>query len=140
MLKILELFLPRWNPYQTQRDNYVKTPWFLQQPLDFTKAALVNSKIFLRNKPCLRLNPASYPTYLITPLKLLCCFLLVGTALCLIACILSDKGIIPCLVIFENQKLSMTKIDFSALILKAAAFTLFKTIFTLLDGLQGCDS
>ena len=52
------------------------------------------------------------------PIKLLSCFLLVGTAMCLITCTLSGKGVIACLVILKPRycKLSLAKDDFSALI------------------------
>ena len=68
--------------------------------------------------------------YSFTASKLL---LLVGTAMCLIACTLSGKGIIPCLVLSKSRysKLSLAQNDYSALILKPAAFSLLRTIFTL---------
>ena len=51
----------------------------------------------------------------------------------LIACIMSGKGIKPCLVIVKPRysKLYLAKNDLFALILKPAAFSLFKTILTL---------
>ena len=52
----------------------------------------------------------------------------------LIACTAFSKVIIPCLVILKPKytKLSLAKNNFFALILKAAAFSLFKTISTLI--------
>ena len=68
------------------------------------------------------------------PTKLVICFLLVGTAISLIACSISGKGIMLFLFILKPRysKLSMAKNDFSALIFKPAAFSFFKTIFTLI--------
>ena len=66
------------------------------------------------------------------PEKVLSWLLLVGTALCIIACTFSGKGIIiPYLVISKprHSKLSLAKNDFSALILKLAAIILIKNYF-----------
>ena len=70
---------------------------------------------------------------LLPPIKLLSCFLLVGTAMRLIACTLSGKGIMPCLGILKPRysKLSMAKNDFCALILKPATFSFFIIFYTL---------
>ena len=64
------------------------------------------------------------------PIKLVSYFLLVGTAMYLIACTLLGKGIMPYLVILKPRynKLSLAKSDLSALILKPATFSVFKTI------------
>ena len=53
--------------------------------------------------------------------------------MCLIACTLFGKGIMPSLVIKKPRysRLSLANLDFSALILKPAAFSFFKTTFTL---------
>ena len=70
------------------------------------------------------------------PIKLLSYFLLIGTAISLIACTLTGIGIIPCLVILKprDSKLSLTKDDFSALILKPNTI-FFKLFLLYLHGL-----
>ena len=49
------------------------------------------------------------------PLKLLSCYSLVGTAMSLIACTLTGKGIMPCLVILKPRyfKSPLAKNDLS---------------------------
>ena len=53
--------------------------------------------------------------------------------MCLITYKSSGENIISCLLILKSRysKLSLAKNDFSALMLKPAAFSFFKTIFTL---------
>ena len=67
---------------------------------------------------------------IVTPIKLVSWFSLVGTAMCLIACTLSGKDFIPCRVIstLRYSKLPLAKNNYSALILKPAC----------LGGLQSC--